>query len=147
MNGTFKFIFPPCGCVVSELAIQNVKESNCLVCGKEYKIDSLVPIYTTDSLEIQNLLDKIHARQGKSKKRKGDSQEPIKKKDNSSKKINMSLPNLSGKDLPFGMGPNSKTAVLESIFVKKDEKGQVIDDGNSQNFLVKGTFNRSAASF
>lgn len=148
MNGTFKFIYPPCGCVVAELAIQNVKETSCLVCGKEYAKDDIITIYPTDQEEINRLTDKIITRQQKSRKRKGNLQETGRKKENSVKKVNIPLPNLSNvQDLPFGMGPNSKTKVLESIFLKKDEKGRVIDDGNSQNFLVKGTFNRSAASF
>ena len=136
MNGNFKFVYPPCGCVVAEMAVQNVQVETCLVCGKEYEKEALIPIYTSDEYELNNLLEKLKKKQEK-RKRKSDVKEGGKKKE---KRVNIPLPDLS--KITRGENP-----VLDSIFLKKDEKGQVIDDGNSQNFLVKGTFNRSAASF
>jgi hypothetical protein len=136
MNGTFKFVYPPCGCVVAELAVQNVKTDNCLVCGKEFGKEILIPIYTSDENELEDLKSKLKLKQDK-RKRKSDGKEGAKKK---GKTVNIPLPDLS-------KITRDSTPVLDSIFLKKDEKGNVIDDGNSQNFLVKGTFNRSAASF
>jgi hypothetical protein len=167
MSGTSRFVYPPCGCVFSEEALKEVKADGCLVCGKTYQAEDIIPIHSTDSEEVDLLRSRMDARQSlretieaqkkaakaKAKKRKSDvaTEEPrveeIKKKsrvDTHTSNINMNLPNLSDPSLlPPGMRVQSEA--VKSLFVKKDKDGKVIEQKN--NFLVRGTFNRFAASF
>jgi hypothetical protein len=61
-----------------------------------------------------------------------------------SEKINMNLPDLNDlSELPLSM--QQKSDVAKSLFSKKDKDGKLIEEEG--NWLVKGTFNRFAASF
>jgi hypothetical protein len=173
MSGTSRFVYPPCGCVISEEALREVKAETCLVCGKAFDREDVIPINSTDPEEIETLRSRMDAKQAlreaidaqkkaakaKKKRKSGtgtgevaaveDAEEElsIKKKtrvDTHLSNINMALPNLSDPSLlPPGMRVQSEA--VKSLFVKKDKDGKVIEQKN--NFLVRGTFNRFAASF
>lgn len=172
MSGTSRFVYPPCGCVISEEALREVKAETCLVCGKAFNAEDVIPVNSADTEEIEKLRSRMEARQAlreaidaqkkaskaKKKRKSGagtevdlrateDADLSTKKKtrvDTHSSNINMALPNLSDPTLlPPGMRVQSEA--VKSLFVKKDKDGKVIEQKN--NFLVRGTFNRFAASF
>ena len=65
--------------------------------------------------------------------------------DESRATINMNLPDLTNPNLlPASMRVQSEA--VKSLFVKKDKDGKPIE-AHTNNFLVRGTFNRFAASF
>ena len=169
MNGHYRFVYGPCGCVLSEQALKEVQSNACLVCGKVLEESRFIPLNSTDKDELAELEKQMQDRKArqeildlekkaakkllKSKRKAIDGVDMVEKKPKAESsvqqqkgaRINLPLPNLKDSSLlPVSM--RVQTEAVKSLFVKKDKNGRAIEEKN-QNFLVRGTFNRSAASF
>jgi len=77
MNGRYKFCyFLGCGCVFSERALREIKDSICVNCGRSYVDDDIITINGSDE-EISDLTERMKQRRmlakSKAKKRKAES--------------------------------------------------------------------------
>ncbi|CAH0387218.1 unnamed protein product [Bemisia tabaci] len=72
MNGKFKFCFLwTCGCVMSERALKQIKDKNCLQCQKPFTADDVVILNASDE-DLTRMSDRLETRQARLKAEKKD---------------------------------------------------------------------------
>jgi len=85
MNGKYKFSFSKtCGCVFSEKALKEVPSPTCLLCGKEFTSEDVIPIYGDES-EVQKLRQKMEEKLEKEKAAKAEKSEKSEKAEKAEK--------------------------------------------------------------
>ncbi|KAL3315292.1 Protein RTF2 [Cichlidogyrus casuarinus] len=120
MNGLHKFVFLwSCGCAFSKRALDNINDSHCLVCNKEFKPEDVILINPTDPLDVEKAKQRVALHSlasSKPKKRSADDSESAKSSTVTDEKKSKNVKDPQTDEEKF-----KNSTVYKSLFTTCDE--------------------------